>query len=94
MQTGIAAAPPRLSQRHIQHHHYAEAYRKEHRSKIRVPPLRHFRNQLLYHHIEHGARCKAQQIRQRRDHKLRREKRQHRADRLDNAGKQNEEKQR
>lgn len=30
---------------------------------------------------------KAQQIRQRRDHKLRRKKRQHRADRLDNAGK-------
>jgi len=53
-----------LSQRHIQHHHHAEAYRKEHRSKIRVPPLRHFRNQLLNHHIEHGARCKAQQIRQ------------------------------
>ena len=51
-----------------------------------MPPLRHFGNQLLYHHIEHGTRCKAQQIRQRRDHKLRRKNRQHRADRLDNAG--------
>lgn len=35
---------------------------------------------------------KAQQIRQRRDHKLRRKKRQHRADRLDNAGKHTAEK--
>ena len=35
---------------------------------------------------------KAQQIRQRRDHKLRHKKRQHRADRLDNAGKHTAEK--
>ena len=75
-----------LSQRHIQRHHDAEADGKEHRSKIRVPPLRHFRDQLLYHHIEHGARREAQKIRQCRDHKLRREKRQHRADGLHRAG--------
>ena len=48
--------------------------------------LRHFGDQLLHHHIEHGARRKAQKIRQRRDHQLRRKNRQHRADGLYHAG--------
>ena len=80
------AAPPRLSQRHIQRHHDAEAHGKENRADVGVLSLRHFGNQLLHHHIEHGARREAQKIRQRRDHQLRRKNRQHRADRLHHAG--------
>ena len=34
-----AAAQPRLSQRHIQHHHYAEAHGKENRADVGVLSL-------------------------------------------------------
>ena len=94
MQTGVAdivavakaAAPPRLSQRHIQRHHDAKAHGKENRADVGVLSLRHLRDQLLHHHIEHGARREAQKIRQRRDHQLRRKNRQHRADGFHHAG--------
>ena len=40
---------------HIQHHHHAEAYRKKHRANVGVLSLRHFRDQFLHHHIQHGS---------------------------------------
>ena len=39
MKTGIAAAPPRLSQRHIQRHHDAKAHGKENRADVGVLSL-------------------------------------------------------
>ena len=47
-----------LSQCHIQYHHHAEAYRKKHRADVRVLPLRHFRDQLLHHHISMAPAAK------------------------------------
>ena len=35
---------------------------KKHRADVRVPPLRHFRDQRLHHHIQHGSGGKAEQI--------------------------------
>ena len=35
---------------------------KKHRADVRVPPLRHFRDQRLHHHIQHGSGGKAKQI--------------------------------
>ena len=60
---------------------------KENCPDVGMFSLRHFWNQLLHHHIEHCACRKAQKIRQRRNHKPRRKKRQHRSDRFEHAGK-------
>ena len=35
---------------------------KKHRADVRVPPLQHFRDQRLHHHIQHGSGGKAEQI--------------------------------
>ena len=45
----------RHPQCHIQHHHHAEAHREKHRADVGVLPLRHFRDQFLHHHIQHGT---------------------------------------
>ena len=52
---------------------------KKHRADVRVPPLRHFRDQFLHHHIQHGTGCKAEQIGQSRHHDACRQDRQHRS---------------
>ena len=57
------------SKRDIQRHHQAEAHGKKHSSDIGVAPRGHLRNQLFDNNIEHGSRGKAEQIRQRRQHK-------------------------
>ena len=49
--------------------------------------LRHLRDQLFHHDIEHGSGSKTEQIRQRRDNELCRQNRQHGADGLYHAGK-------
>ena len=49
--------------------------------------LRNFRHKLLNHDIEHGARRKAQQVRKRRNHKLRSQNRENCTDGFNDARK-------
>ena len=49
-------------------------------------PLRHFRDQFLHHHIQHGTGCKAEQIGQCGHHDACRQNRQHCPDGLYDAG--------
>ena len=56
---------------------------KKHRADVRVPPLRHFRDQRLHHHIQHGSGGKAEQIGQGGHHDACRQDRQHCSDRTE-----------
>ena len=76
----------RSAQSHIQDHHDAEPGGKEDRREIGVLSLRHFGDQFFHNHVEHRARGEAQKNGERRNDQLRGKNRQHRADRLDNAG--------
>ena len=58
---------------------------KKHRADVRVPPLRHFRDQRLHHHIQHGSGGKAEQIGQGGHHDACRQDRQHCPDRTENV---------
>ena len=58
---------------------------KKHRADVRVPPLRHFQDQRLHHHIQHGSGGKAEQIGQGGHHDACRQDRQHCPDRTENV---------
>lgn len=49
-----------LPQRHIQHHHQREAQGEEDGAHVGMLALAHFGDQLLHHHIQHGAGSKGQ----------------------------------
>ena len=51
-----------LSQRHIQDHHQGKAHGKGNGAKVGVLTLAHLRDQLLHHHVQHGACGKAEKI--------------------------------
>ena len=87
MSAHFSHPPILLSKRHIQHHHDCKSCRKQDGPHIGVLPFRHFRDQLLHHHIDHGPGRKAQKIRQERDHKSRRKYGQRRAHQLYRTGK-------
>ena len=80
------------AERHVEHHHDGKPQRKEHGADVRVLALRHFRDQFFDDNVKHRTSGKAQQIRQRRDNEACGKDREHRADRLDNAGEQTGEK--
>ena len=60
---------PLLSQCHIQRHHDRKPCRKQDGPHIGVLPFRHFRDQFLHDHIDHGSGRKTQKIRKERNHK-------------------------
>ena len=71
---GLSKSNP-LSQRHIQRHHHRKTGGKEDAAYVGMRPLRHLRDQLLYHHIDHSPCRKAQKIRQKWHYKTGRQKR-------------------
>ena len=54
--------------RHIQCHHQAEADGEENDADIGMFPGRHFRNQFLHDHVQHGPGCEGQKIWHCRNH--------------------------
>lgn len=59
----------RSSHRHIEHHHQSKAERCANRADIGMIPRLRFRDQLFYHHINHGSSGKGKDVRQNRRNK-------------------------
>lgn len=83
---GNQPACSNLTQGHIQHHHNKEARHNAQRAHIGVLAQMGLRDELLHHHIHHGAGGKCQQPRHHRRNTARHKNGQDAENRLDHAG--------